>query len=242
MCIYIYIHTHIVYYIYIYICKGPSSGLSSEIARVERCQKSVLQHADTCMYMYVYIYIYREREIYMCIYIYHTYTFIYIYIYIHTHPHTHTHTYIYIYIYIHTHTHKHVYIYIYIYVKKSTKEKKTYKVLLKTNKNGIQNDTWEDKNITCNKCVKEHARYVYRRKRWSTPTTTCATVDFRNFIVFFGPRPWHIEIRHRVKKHPQLICSDLRLSNWVFEDWNYGNRPYSLVSKGGKWRSHTKRK
>ena len=28
-----------------------------------------------------------------------------------------------------------------------------------------------------------------------------ATVDFRNFIVFFvGPRPWHIEIRHRVKK------------------------------------------
>ena len=30
----------------------------------------------------------------------------------------------------------------------------------------------------------------------------------------FGPRPWHIEIRHRVKtKHPQLICSDSRLSN-----------------------------
>ena len=28
------------------------------------------------------------------------------------------------------------------------------------------------------------------------------TVDFRNFIVvFFGPRPWHIEIRHRVKKN-----------------------------------------
>ena len=27
------------------------------------------------------------------------------------------------------------------------------------------------------------------------------TVDFRNFIVlFFGPRPWHIEIRYRVKK------------------------------------------
>ena len=30
---------------------------------------------------------------------------------------------------------------------------------------------------------------------------------------FFGPRPWQIEIRHRVKKHPQLTCSDLRLSN-----------------------------
>ena len=26
------------------------------------------------------------------------------------------------------------------------------------------------------------------------------TVDFRNLIVFFGPRPWLIEIRHRVKK------------------------------------------
>ena len=30
--------------------------------------------------------------------------------------------------------------------------------------------------------------------------TDTGTVDFRNFIVFFGPRPWHIEIRHRVKK------------------------------------------
>ena len=31
------------------------------------------------------------------------------------------------------------------------------------------------------------------------------TVDFRNFIVFFGPRPWHIEIRHRVKKKTSTI-------------------------------------
>ena len=34
---------------------------------------------------------------------------------------------------------------------------------------------------------------------------------FHRFL--FGPRPWHIEIRHRVKKNIQLICSDLRLSN-----------------------------
>ena len=27
------------------------------------------------------------------------------------------------------------------------------------------------------------------------------TIDFRNFIVFLGPRPWHIEIRHRVKRN-----------------------------------------
>ena len=24
-------------------------------------------------------------------------------------------------------------------------------------------------------------------------------VGFRNFIAFFGPRPWHIEIQHRVE-------------------------------------------
>ena len=28
------------------------------------------------------------------------------------------------------------------------------------------------------------------------------------------------------KQHPQSICPDLRLSNWKFEDWHYGNRPY----------------
>ena len=39
------------------------------------------------------------------------------------------------------------------------------------------------------------------------------TVGFRNFIVFFRPRPWHIEIRHRSNKHPQLICSGLGFSN-----------------------------
>ena len=54
-------------------------------------------------------------------------------------------------------------------------------------------------------------------------------------LLFLGPRPWHIEIRHRVKKHPQLICSDLRLSNWKFEDWNYGNRPYPTFAQG-PWR------
>ena len=30
------------------------------------------------------------------------------------------------------------------------------------------------------------------------------------------------------KKHPQLNCSDLRLSDWKFEDWNCGNRPYTV--------------
>ena len=56
------------------------------------------------------------------------------------------------------------------------------------------------------------------------------TVDFRIFIVFV----WAETLAHWnptscQKRHPQLICSDLRLSNWKFEDWNYGNRPYPLV-------------
>ena len=33
------------------------------------------------------------------------------------------------------------------------------------------------------------------------------TVDFRKFIVLFGPRPWHIEIRHRVKKTSTINLS-----------------------------------
>ena len=53
-----------------------------------------------------------------------------------------------------------------------------------------------------------------------------AAVDFRNFFVFF----WAETLAHWnptscQKKHPQLVCSDLRLSDRKFEDWNYGNRP-----------------
>ena len=36
------------------------------------------------------------------------------------------------------------------------------------------------------------------------------------------------------KKHPQSICSDLRLSNWEFEDWNYGNRAYHYIIRLGR--------
>ena len=40
------------------------------------------------------------------------------------------------------------------------------------------------------------------------------TVDFRNFIVFFlGRDPGILKSDIVSKKHPQLICSDLRLSN-----------------------------
>ena len=56
------------------------------------------------------------------------------------------------------------------------------------------------------------------------------TVDSRNFIVFFlGRDPGTLKSDIVSKKHPQLICPYLRLSNWKSEDWNYGNRPYCLV-------------
>ena len=43
--------------------------------------------------------------------------------------------------------------------------------------------------------------------------------------VFLGRDPGTLKSDIMSKKHPQLICSDLRLSDWKFEDWHYGNRP-----------------
>ena len=66
------------------------------------------------------------------------------------------------------------------------------------------------------------------------------TIDFRNFIVFF----WAETLAHWnptscQQTHPQLICSDLRLSNWKFEDWNYGNRPYRKRELRRSWDTST---
>ena len=47
--------------------------------------------------------------------------------------------------------------------------------------------------------------------------------------VFLGRDPGTLKSDIVSKKHPHLICSDLRVSNWEFEDWNYGNRPYYIV-------------
>ena len=48
--------------------------------------------------------------------------------------------------------------------------------------------------------------------------------------VLLGREPGTLKSDIVSKKHPQLICSDSRLSNWKFEDWNYGNRPYDRQS------------
>ena len=65
----------------------------------------------------------------------------------------------------------------------------------------------------------------WRSIQCMTQAQPVRTVDFRNFIVFFWAETLaHFKSDIVSKKHPQLICSDLRLSNWKFEDWNYGNR------------------
>ena len=40
-----------------------------------------------------------------------------------------------------------------------------------------------------------------------TSVTISSTVGFRNFIVIFWPRPWHIEIRHRFNKTSTIKLS-----------------------------------
>ena len=47
--------------------------------------------------------------------------------------------------------------------------------------------------------------------------------------VFSGRDPGTLKSDIVSNKHPRLICSDLRLLNWNFEDWNDGNRPYDIM-------------
>ena len=56
--------------------------------------------------------------------------------------------------------------------------------------------------------------------------------DFRDFR--FGRDPGTLKSDIVSTNHPQLICSDSRLSNWKFEDWNYGNRPYGATFSRGR--------
>ena len=121
----------------------------------------------------------------MCIYIYiYICRCIYIYIYIHTCM------YIYIYMCIHTSINKyiHIYIYIYIYLPLVLMITAALRIILNTATILIHAHI----HSMCARCV--HTCSMCDR------AYTAHTVDFRNFIVSFGPRPWHIEIRHRVKK------------------------------------------
>ena len=65
----------------------------------------------------------------------------------------------------------------------------------------------------------------------SPPTTSVVRYGrFPKFHrIFFGRDPGTLKSDIVSKKHPQLICSDLKPSNWKFEDWKYGNRPYCTL-------------
>ena len=111
---------------------------------------------------------------------------IYIYIYIYCCMYVYISIHIYIYIY-------NVYIYICIYIERDID---TYTCRrLATAGAGIMHN------------IQQHK---YTRTPSSHSKNSLSKICSK---VFFGPRPWYIEIRHRVKKHQQLICSDLRLSN-----------------------------
>ena len=92
---------------------------------------------------------------------------------------TYVHIYIYIYIYIYIHTYIHTYIYIYIYT-----HIHTYIYIY------TRTDTYMN-------CM--HVRIMYIH---SCMYIVCTYVRSISEIssCFFGPRPWHIEIRHRVKR------------------------------------------
>ena len=61
--------------------------------------------------------------------------------------------------------------------------------------------------------------------RWNR---SCCALQYGRFPKFhrvrLGRDPGTLKSDIVSKKHPQLICSDLRLSNWKFEGWNHGNR------------------
>ena len=64
------------------------------------------------------------------------------------------------------------------------------------------------------------------------------TDDFRNIIVFLLTRNLGTLKSDIVsRKHQQCICTDLKFSNWKFEDWNYGNRPWRRGRAGRKVRA-----
>ena len=109
----------------------------------------------------------------------------------------------YIYIYVYVYVYMYIYIYIYIYVY-------TY--------------DWPDRETP-------PARTSSSRSTMARTEASSVYGQFSKFnVCFCGLDPGTLKSDIVSKKHPQSICSDLRLSNWKFEDWNNGNRPHCLCS------------
>ena len=156
--------------------------------------------------------------------------------------------YIYVYIYIHTYVYVYIYIYTYVYISGVTRRRfstfefrcpyiskggasKQKENPSNSNSNSSSSSSSSNSNSNSNSSCSSSSsssnsnreNTAWRDRSWAKGLRIRSISEISS--CFFLPRPWHIEIRHRVKKHPQLICSDLRLSNWKFEYWNYGNRP-----------------
>ena len=71
------------------------------------------------------------------------------------------------------------------------------------------------------------------------PTSHFNTVDFRNFIVFFVAETLaHWNPTPCQQKHPQLICSDSRLSNSKIEIMETERRRTMMLFANGSWTVH----
>ena len=151
----------------------------------------------------------------LCITDVHTYIslslYIYIYIYIHIHTYIHTYMYIYIYIYIHIY----IYIYIYVYRVRQGGPPRPRGAPPPSLRARVRICQFLSNAPTC--LLIRRSIFLNRHRYLSLACSISVKFDRRSISEIsscsFGPRPWHIEIRHRVKKDPQLICSDLRLSN-----------------------------
>ena len=151
---------------------------------------------------YIYIYIERERgrEIHIAIV---THMYMYIYIYIHTYIHTYVHT------YIHT--------YIHTYMCKDIHDATLfYEMLLAAVVDIPQRGVYG--RFTCFKIVTAHLfqlQVSFSSHMSENIHFVCG--DYGRFPkfhrVFLGRDPGTLKSDIVSKKHPQLICSDLRLSN-----------------------------
>ena len=170
------------------------------------------------IYIYIYIYICTHLYVIMLYYIIVLCVYIYIYIYIYTYIHVHIHMYICICICICTCMYIYIYIYIYISDTGSWLSAGEHRVRVQTIEES-RGFSWLF-NISCFRfdslttsislLVKNRGVRFHRIRDLKTVLRSISEIS--SYV--FGPRPRHIEIRHRVNKNnPQLIYSDLRPLN-----------------------------
>ena len=175
-----------------------------------------------CVYIYIYIYthLYTCVSIYLCIYI--TCICICICMYTHTDMYTYMFIHIYIYIYIYVSTHIYIYIYVYTYIHTHicihTHAQQQLMLRRQASEGGMREPLREPEAAaqyrvsTLDPTSHRVSSLIWRvrlcARTWLPTNRAChhgwccsplqSISEFSS--CFFGPRPWHIEIRHRVKK------------------------------------------